>query len=191
MLNNRNLYIFLFMSLVSGPLAYGQQACVGISNSSSGFGLTAQFGAAGGEELNIFSLGTDNYGIFTGRTKEVGFRISYSHNYIVRRFAAGDFELLMHVGAGAMTGYVHDFEAGIFGNGPTSLKREMGVTAALACTFGACFDFRRGISVEIGYALYPGIHIRTDRETGSAYVSVYKNGLMRLPIPSLNIMYRF
>ena len=66
-----------------------------------------------------------------------------------------------------------------------------GGVIALTGNIGVRFDFQRRLSLDLGFSLDPGIHLRTDPRTGALLLSFYKNGIYRGYYPNLNLLYRF
>lgn len=174
------------------PSAVAREWSAGAVSSLSFVGLQARAYDHETDESDIISLTADFYGLVTGRTDDVGVKFSYVHDYVLGELVADSFIMKFHAGAGFMTGYVHDNEAGgPFLNSDKALSREMGVIAALSCTVGLRFDFERPVAIDIGLSANPGIHLRTDRDNGSMYLSFYKNGVFNAIFPHISLMYRF
>lgn len=186
---------FLFSCLIL-TLAYlpagAREWSAGLYSFPAGHGIQVQTMDDKEEEMDTFIISTDLYGITSGRTADVGFRLSYTHDYVLGRLEAEDFSMKFHAGAGLLAGYVHDHENGIFLGTIEPLKKEMGVVAALSCSLGLRFDFfARRVAIDLGLSANPGVHLRMDRENGSLYLSFYKNGIYQILFPKISIMYRF
>lgn len=186
----------LFLLCLSAALAEQQAAArevsAGLSSSPSGFGVMMQIMNHEGSEMDILNISTDMYGVVSGRTGDIGFRLGYTHDYIIRRFEHEDFDMNIHVGAGLQTGLVHDHESGFFFGNRNPLEKEMGIIAALSCSAGLRFDFyARRVAIDLGLSANPGVHLRMDKDNGSFYLSFYKNGIFQILYPKISILYRF
>ena len=73
----------VLLLMLSGPLAQGQEALLGLFNSPKGIGVTAMVGSDWGNETHIITLRTDFYGILGGRTQNMGVCVTYSHDYAI------------------------------------------------------------------------------------------------------------
>lgn len=164
---------------------------LGTFHSPKGVGATAMFASPDARELDILTVRTDFYGFLSGRTRDVGASLSYTHDYRLFAWEESDCRLQVHAGAGGMLGYGHDFESGYFSATDRQLERSAGGIGALAGNIALRADFRRRISIDIGFSVYPGVHLRTDRRTGMLLVSFYRGGVINAYLPQLNLMYRF
>jgi hypothetical protein len=52
-------------------------------------------------------------------------------------------------------------------------------------------DLGRRFTLDVGFSVAPGVHLRTDRRTGTLLVSFYRNGVFNAYLPQVNLMYRF
>ncbi|MCR5352554.1 MAG: hypothetical protein K6E35_08720 [Bacteroidales bacterium] len=181
----------LLLCLLFSPPAKGQQALVGLYQSPKGVGVSAMFEGERGDVLDIVTLRTDFYGILTGRTDEPGVCLTYTHDYSFLWVEWPEFTMSLHAGAGGLLGYVHDWEEGIFSAIERQLQHSAGFAAGLAGNVGLRLDFDRRLSLDLSFTTAPGIHLRTDKETGAVILSFYKNGLYRSYFPQINILYRF
>lgn len=186
-----HILCLLVLLLPSGVAAHAQGQRVGLFQSPKGIGVTAMFDAPSGEEANTFTLRTDFYGFLSARTKQLGAILTYTHDYPVLWTEGEDYSLVLFVGAGVSAGYAHDYEKGYYSIYERELDRSPGVVAALAGKIGLRVDFRRHLTLDFGFLLEPGIHVRTNADTGAVIVSFYKNGIYRGYYPHLNILYRF
>jgi hypothetical protein len=180
----------VLLLMLSGPLAKGQEALLGLFNSPKGIGVTAMVGSDWGNETNIITLRTDFYGILGGRTQNMGVCVTYSHDYAIYQLWQDQFDLTLHAGAGGQIGYVHDWEKGLFVPLDRDLEHKMGLAVALVGNIGLRFDFDR-LTLDLSFGLAPGIHLRTDEETGAVLLAFYRAGIYNAYYPQLNIMYRF
>ena len=183
----------LALLLPFGSAAHAQGQRVGLYQSPKGFGVTASFDTASGEEMNTTTLRTDFYGFLTSRTKQIGAFLTYTHDYRVFRLEGEDYTLVVHAGAGVSLGYAHDHEAGFYSavERERELEHASGGVAALAGQVGVRVDFRRHLTLDFGFSLDPGIHVRTNPSTGAVILSFYKNGIYRGYYPHLDLLYRF
>ena len=168
-----------------------ERPLLGLYQSPHGVGLTAFFPTPDASETDILTLRTDFYGLLAGRTNDVGGCISYTHDYALLRAEGPDFRLQLHVGAGGLVGFGHDFEKGFFSATERELIHNRGWIVAPQGNVGLRVDFRRHLSLDLSFAVAPGVHLRTDRATGTLLVSFYKNGTYHAYYPQLNLMYRF
>ena len=168
-----------------------ERPLLGLYQSPHGVGLTAFFPNPDASEMDILTLRTDFYGLLAGRTNEVGGFLSYSHDYALLRAESTYYRLQLHLGAGGLAGYGHDFEKGFFSATERDLIHNRGWIVAPQGNIGLRVDFRRHLSLDISFAVAPGVHLRTDRATGTLLVSFYKNGTYHAFYPQLNLMYRF
>lgn len=175
---------------LSCAAAQGRDWLCGISQSPKGVGLALVLDGQG-REMDIFTLRTDLYGVLSGRTAQPGVCLSYTHDYRFYAREGGDFRLLLHAGAGGLGAYVRDFEKGFLSAYERRLTRNPGWTAALTGNIGLRVDFRRRLTLDLSFSVEPGIHLRTDPDTGTLLVSLYRNGLYRVYQPQLNLLYRF
>lgn len=169
----------------------GQNRLIGLYQSPKGVGVCAFFDDPGGQETNIITLRTDFYGVLSGRTRDVGAAVSYTHDYVLLRRDTEQYSLRLHAGAGGMAGYTHDFEKGFFSAFDRQLERPRGWTFALAGNIGLRMDFRRHLSLDVSLTTLPGIHLRTDSKTGTLLVGFYRAGVYHTYYPQVNLMYRF
>ena len=168
-----------------------ERPLVGLYQSPHGVGVTAFFPTPDASEMDILTLRTDFYGLLAGRTNEVGGCISYTHDYSLLRAEGPDFRLQLHAGAGGLAGFGHDFEKGFFSATERSLVHNRGWIIAPQGNFGMRVDFRRHLSLDLSFAVAPGVLLRTDKATGTLLVSFYKNGTYHAYYPQINLMYRF
>lgn len=176
--------------LLLGPLAKGQEAMLGLFQSPKGVGVTALFGRGWGEEMDILTLRTDFYGLLAGRTDQIGISISYTHDYALYQLWQEQFDLTLHAGAGGLVGYVHDWEKGLFSQYDRELTHNFGLAVALTGNIGLRVDFDR-LTLDLSFTAAPGIHLRTDQDTGDVLLSYYRCGSIHAFLPQLNIMFRF
>lgn len=191
MLKPVHILCLLAWLLPFGPAVRAQGQRVGLFQSPKGFGVTATFDTASGEEMNTVTLRTDFYGFLSGRTKQVGAILTYTRDYRIIRIEGEDYAMILHAGAGVSLGYAHDHEKGYYSSYDRELTHQRGGVAALAGLVGLRVDFRRHLTLDFGFTLEPGFHVRTDRDTGAVILSFYKNGIYRGYYPHLNLLYRF
>ena len=163
----------------------------GVGLFSSPHAVGVQFQALGESEIDIIGIMADLYGVIKGQTKDIGFKLGYTRDYILNEVHFQNCGMIFHLGAGAMLGYVHDKESGIFVNSNETLENNMGLMAALSCSIGLRFDFIRPVAIDLSFAANPGIHLRRSSETGSLYLTVYKNGISQIIMPRLSVIYNF
>ena len=145
-----------------------------------------------GDEADILTLRTDFYGVLTARTHEPGVCLSYLHDYVFFEREGEDFYLQLHAGAGGMAGYVHDFERGFYSAFDRELEHPRGWVAALAGNLGLRLDFFwLPLTLDFSLTAAPGVHLRTDPDTGAMILSFYRNGIFQAYLPQINLMYRF
>ena len=187
------IHILLLTTLLLSlhTAAHAQEWRAGLFQSPKGVGVTVMLDARDLPETNIFSLRTDFYGFLSGRTKQIGAAVSYTHDYLIFLTEGEEFTLNLHLGAGGTLGYAHDYEKGYFSSFDRVLEHNPGGVIALNCDVGLRVDFRRRLSLDLSFNLEPGIHLRTDPGTGTLLLSFYKNGIYRGYYPQLNLMYRF
>lgn len=173
------------------PTLPGQERLLGLYQSPKGVGISAVIESAGGLEMDILTLRSDFYGMLSGRTQEAGVCISYTHDYVLYRQENDEYGFRIHIGAGGLFGFTHDFEKGFFSAYERRLERKHGWTGALAGNAGLRFDFARNLSMDLSFSILPGIHLRTDDKTGALLVSFYKAGVYHAFYPQFNLMYRF
>ena len=164
---------------------------LGMLHSPKGVGVTALFCAPESGEMDIITLRTDFYGLLSGRTRDVGACLAYTHDYILWTHTGPDHRLRLHAGAGGQLGYVHDFEPGLFSANDRQLLRNPGGMASVTGNLGLCVDLGRRFTLDVGFSVAPGVHLRTDRRTGTLLVSFYRNGVFNAYLPQVNLMYRF
>jgi hypothetical protein len=175
--------------LFSGQVLSGQNFLPGVFQSPKGAGVTAVFDHGG--EMDIFTLRTDFYGLLSGRTRDVGAVLSYSHDYVFYRTDGEDYALSLHAGAGGMLGWVHDFEPGFFSEFDRRLDHNPGVAAGATGNFGLRLDFARCLTLDVSLSVHPGIHVRMNRSTGALLADFYKGGVYHAYYPQINLLYRF
>jgi hypothetical protein len=186
-----HILCLLALLLPSGVAAHAQEQRVGLYQSPKGIGVTAMFDTPSGEETNTVTLRTDFYGFLTARTRQIGGIITYTHDYPVLWTEGEDYRLVLFLGAGVSLGYAHDQEKGFYSAYDRDLVHEPGGVAALAGQVSVRVDLRRHLTLDFGFCLEPGIHVRTDASTGAVILSFYKNGIYRGYYPHLNLLYRF
>ena len=165
---------------------------LGLYQSPRGLGITAMFPSRAGDEADILTLRSDFYGVLTGRTREPGVCLSYTHDYVFFEREGEDFYLQLHAGAGGMIGYVHDFERGFYSAFDRELEHPRGGVAALTGNLGLRLDFFwLPLTLDLSITAAPGVPLRTDPATGALILSYYRNGIFQAYLPQLNLMYRF
>lgn len=177
--------------LLCCPALSAQDRLLGLYQSPKGVGISAVLESAGGTEMNILTLRSDFYGRLSGRTPDVGACVSYTHDYVLYRIEREDHLFRVHIGAGGLFGFTHDFEKGFFSAYERQLEKKPGWTVALAGNAGIRVDFQRHLSLDLSFSVLPGIHLRTDDKTGALLVNFYRAGVYHAFLPQLNLMYRF
>ncbi len=184
--------IALWLLCLCGPmLSRAQNVSAGMIASFSYSGLILDITSESGHIIDRFTLCEDNYGFLTGRTNDIGVRFSYTHEYVFKSYEFEEFIGFFHAGAGAFAGYVYDHEPGSHSGAGLPLGKEMGLSLGLAASVGFCIDFPRSISIDLSFSAYPGMHLRGDRNSGMAYISLYLNGLYQILYPRLSVIYVF
>lgn len=174
------------------PLLRGQEFMAGFYQSVKGVGLTSMLYHHNGDEAEILTLRTDFYGVLSDRTREPGICLSYTHDFVFLEREGEDFILKLHAGAGGMIGYVHDFERGFYSAFDRELQHRRGGVAALTGNLGLRLDFFwHPITLDFSITAAPGLHLRTDQETGAMILSFYRNGILQAYQPQINLMYYF
>jgi len=170
----------------------GQEFSAGLFMSPKGAGITAQWDYPRRGEMDVLTLRNDLYGILSGRTTLQGASLCFTHEYVFYERGEEDLHLRLHAGAGGMLGYVQDFEQGFFSAYDRELKHSPGGVAALAGRIGLRVDFYwNRLSIDISCTAAPGIHLRSDRDSGAMILSFYRNGLLFAFTPELNLLYNF
>ncbi|MCR4860545.1 MAG: hypothetical protein K5910_07775 [Bacteroidales bacterium] len=166
---------------------------LGSFQSPKGAGVSAFFISEDGTETDIITLRTDFYGFLSGRTKDLGAAVSYTHDYALFFLEGPDFLLQVHAGAGGLLGYAHDYEKGFFSTvaADRMLERNSGWVTALDCNAGLRVDFLKHFTLDVGFSICPGIHLRADKNTGALLLTFYKCGVYTAYYPQINLMYRF
>lgn len=177
--------------LCLGANLFAQECRTGLYQSPKGAGVTLMLDSASGGETNIFTIRTDFYGFLSHRTERIGVFLTYTRDYMLYTFEGDDYSLALHAGAGVSAGYAYDYEKGFFSSFDRALARSEGGVIALTGNIGLRIDFRRRLSLDLGFSLDPGIHLRTDADTGAVLLTFYQNGIYRGYYPNLNLMYHF
>ena len=176
---------------VFGNRAAAGEYYLGAYNSLKGIGASAAFRSGDSGTMNIINLYADMFGVFSGRTRDVGVAASFSRDYVL---AYADFDyacLSIHAGPGCLAGYVRDFERHFFSSEGEPYKN-MGLVAALTGNIGLSADFfSHSVSIDVSFSVNPGVHIRKDKDNGALLLSLYKRGLYYCLIPQVCIYYRF
>ena len=173
------------------PQLRGQEFMAGTYQSIKGIGATAMFWSDDAE-ADILTLRTDFYGVLSGRTRQPGVCLSYTHDYVFFEREGEDFLLLLHAGAGGMLGYVHDYERGFYSAFDRELQHGRGGVLALTGNFGLRLDFFwRPVTIDFSITAAPGLHLRSDPDTGAMILSFYRNGIFQAYQPQINLMYYF
>ena len=174
------------------PLLRGQDVMTGLYQSPRGIGVSAMIFSRDGGEADILTLRTDLYGVLSARTHEPGVCLAYSHDYVFFEREGEDFFLQLHAGAGGMIGYVHDFERGFYSAFDRELVHPRGGVAAVTGNLGLRVDFFwLPLTLDFSLTAAPGVHLRSDPDTGAMILSFYRNGIFQAYMPQLNLMYRF
>lgn len=168
-----------------------QDKSVGIINSACGFGITTQWIINDGREINNINIILDSYGLLSGRCDTPGITLSYTRDYIFKYIVYEHFDLIAYAGAGAIVGYVRDFEEGVFKYPRNEFEKEMGLAVGLCGSLGLILDYDRNMS--LGFSISPiiGAHIRQESYAPVTKITLYKNGLIQTILPKISIMYRF
>ena len=191
MLNFRRFLLAALLLPLFCPSLRGQEVMAGLYQSMKGIGATAMF-YSDGDEADILTLRSDFYGVLSGRTRRSGVCLSYTHDYVFFERDGEDFLLQLHAGAGGMVGYVHDFERGLYSAFDRELQHRPGAVAALTGNLGLRLDFFwRPVTLDFSITAAPGLHLRTDQDTGAMILSFYRNGILQAYQPQINLMYYF
>lgn len=183
------LLVCLFLLCAASASA---QVRLGVYNSIKGLGLSTEIvSKSNSSENDNFTIYADSYGIFAGRTKTWGVMGNYRHEY---SFYKADFEFLsfeLHSGAGCFVGYVRDYEEGVFSFLRPDLVKRPGFCLGVSGCIGTRILFDRALSLDLSFSLDPGMHIRTDAESGNLMISMYNNGIYHFMYPELRLFYNF
>lgn len=190
-MNSIHIFLLGIICLGFSVRTSAQDMSTGVFSSFVGHGLSLEIDHRSIGEIDAISLYIDTYGIPTGRTKDLGVALCYSRKLVFGVLDTESFIARFHAGFGLMSGYVHDYEKGMWSENTIGLKRNMGAVLALSCQAGVRLDFHRPICMVISFEAYPGIHIRQDELSSTINVSLYKNGVFNCLIPRLSILYRF
>jgi len=166
----------------------GAQA-VGFLNSGKGFGLAAQEYDKDGRAFSSFILYADIYGVPLGRTDHPGVKGNFSRNHFIGSIKIERAKLDFYAGPGFTAGYVHDGERSVISQ--ESLANYPGVVCALSGSVGCLFTFDRHIALDLSFQGEVGFHIRKDEYLDQNDLTLYSNGLSRVWIPQLLILYKF
>lgn len=177
--------------VLSGVGLRAQGVRPGLLQSPKGMGLTVVFDSKDGGEMDILSARTDFCGLLSGRTRDVGAAVHYSHDYIFFRTEGEDYTLSLHAGAGGLLGWVHDFENGFFSDYDRQMDHNPGFAVGATGNFGLRLDFSRCLTLDLSFSVHPGIHVRVNKSTGALLASFYKAGVYHAYYPQLNLLYRF
>ena len=79
----------------------------------------------------------------------------------------------------------------MFSANDRQLLRNPGGMASVTGNLGLCVDLGRRITLDLSVSVAPGVHLRTDRRTGTLLVSFYRNGVYNAYLPQVNLMSRF
>ena len=189
-MNTKAYLLITILVLTCAISSMAQDKSIGIINSAAGFGVTGQWVVAEGEEMNNANIWIDTYGMLSGRSKNPGIALSYTRDYIFEYIILEHFDILLHAGAGAMAGYVKDYEKGIFDSSRDFIE-EMGMAVGLCGVLGIILDYDRNISLGFNINTIAGIHIRQESYAKNIKLSLYKNGLINSFMPRICLMYRF
>ena len=185
-----SLAIAVLLSM-NGPGAAAGERYLGAYNSLKGLGLSAAFKSADGTAMTFVNLYADMFGVFSGRTGDVGIAASCTREYVIAYADFGYSYLALHAGPGVFAGYVHDYERHFFSSEGQTYKK-MGFVAALSGNIGLTADFfNHRLSVDLSLCVNPGVHIRKDRESDALLLALYKRGLYYCLTPQLCLYYRF
>jgi len=176
--------------LFSATALSGQEHhLLGVFQSPKGVGVSVLTGRDA--EMNIFTLRTDFCGVLSGRTPEIGAVFCYTRDYVITTREGEDWSVALHAGAGALAGWVHDFEKGVFSIYDRGMTHSPGIAVGAAGNIGLRADFARHITLDLSFSVFPGIHLRTNKSTGALITSFYRAGLYHAYYPQLNLFYRF
>ncbi len=182
--------------LLAASLAFCSEAdagerYLGTFHSPKGLGVSALFGSSYDNSFNIINLYADMFGVYSGRTKDVGVVLGYSREFVIFSADLEYYSFTLHGGPGFLTGYVHDYERHYFtSDGAT--EKNMGIVAAMSGSIGVLTDFyNHRLSIDVGFRIDPGMHIRRDSGNGAVLLSLYKRGIYYSLCPQLCIYYRF
>lgn len=191
-MTNKLILILSALTFCLGASA-GDRLSLGLFSSPKGFGLCSEFaGPATPKESNTICIYADLYGVLSSRSSKPGLMISYTHNYLFRRFERpSGAAISVFFGGGGSAGYVHDYERGFWRSSDRELQNSRGLVLALCGRVLTKFEFKRRISLSVGFDINAGIQARRNSQTGDAIISLYKNGLYHLLMPQVGISYKF
>ena len=131
------------------------------------------------DSFSEISLKISTEDIFRGRLRTPGVQASYIWNtYADKRILKEDGTLIrLYGGPGVSAGYVSDWDCGY------------GILLGLTGNFGAEFQFRRNIQINI--FLSPTIGIHTHKIQNGFRISLYKYGMLALATPNIAVRYAF
>lgn len=177
--------------LLTGSGASAQSRYVGIFNSMKGMGVSYISDRPSGSEMLALDLYVDMFGVFSGRTRDVGLAADIHWNYVIDYTEWEYASLTLYSGPGFLLGYVHDYEKHFFSHNVETAKK-MGAVAALSGDVGLLVDFfDKRLSLDLRLCINPGLHIRRDNNDVGWLVAMYKRGIYYAFTPQLNICYRF
>ncbi len=187
----RYISLMLAAMLVFSGVAPAREHYLGTFHSPKGLGVGMLVSSSSENCFNVINLYADMFGVYSGRTKDVGAVLSYSRDYVIFSFDYAFCSVTLHGGPGFLTGYVHDYERHFF-TSEGSPDKKMGVVAALSGNIGLLTDYlNHRISIDVGFRIDPGMHIRRDKSDGTVLLSLYKRGIYYSLYPQLCIYYRF
>lgn len=179
----------LAILLLACPILHGQDFSAGVFNSVKGIGLSAEF--LHSNRLDMIETYADLYGVIGGRCDTPGVKLCYTHARILKQIVGDSTSYLIYLGPGFSTGYIQDFEAGMFEKSFRTFVRNKGICAALTAKGGVRMDFNRRLSLNAGIRIEAGVHVRPDEQRRAYALSLYENGIYQTYVPELSILYRF
>lgn len=181
--------VLLLLLLCAGARA--QSRYIGVFNSMKGMGVAYVSDRPSGSEMLALDLYVDMFGVFSGRTRDVGVAADMHWNYVLDYTEWEYASLTLYSGPGFLLGYVHDYERHFFSHSVETAKK-MGAVVALSGDIGLLADFfDKRLSLDLRLSINPGLHIRRDNNDVGWLVAMYKRGLYYAFTPQLNICYRF
>ncbi len=145
--------------------------------SFKGCGLSVMFDTP--EHFSRATVLADFTGLLSGSHKEPGVQAGYWVLYPLARWDVfDDMSVRPYVGPGLQAGYVRDYDKGF------------GVVAALGAGAGFRADFSRRVSIDLGWTVSAGVHLQA-RNFHNTRATVWQNGIYKILLPELSILYRF
>ena len=176
------IFFLLILMLLHHSLCEGQQKGTGRYSAGGLFSLN-QCGIAFtfDDREYLFSeivLAADLTGVVPGQVRRPGIRAEYYRNYILRELQVPEMQMDLYAGMGGVTGYVMDY------NSP------MGLLAGISGTIGVRMRFQLPVEIRFGFSGSLAAHAVFSGKVNQTLI-LYRNGLINLVYPRININYRF